>query len=61
MYHFFDLSKNLVKMARLSSNIEYIDFVLAYGEVCGSAPQTQGISERLLVEAHEGLGTFGPY
>jgi hypothetical protein len=49
-------------MARLSSNIEYIDFVLAYGEVCGSASQTQGISERLLlVEPHEGLGTFGPY
>jgi hypothetical protein len=47
-------------MARLSLNIEYIDLVLAYGEVCGSASRTQGISQRLLlVEPHEGLGIVG--
>jgi hypothetical protein len=34
-------------MARLFSNSEYIDIVLVYGEVCGSAPRVQRISVRL--------------
>jgi hypothetical protein len=49
-----------MKMARLFSNIEYIDVALAYGEVCGSALRAQRISVRLLVGVHEGLGIFGP-
>jgi hypothetical protein len=40
-------------MARLFSNIEYIDTcvctVLVYGETCGSASRPQRISERLLL------------
>jgi hypothetical protein len=50
-----DLSKNFVKMARLFSHCEYIDIVLVYGEVCGSAPRAQ----RLLMGVHEELGIFG--
>jgi hypothetical protein len=52
---FCDLSKNFVKMARLFSHCEYIDIVLVYGEVCGSAPRAQ----RLLMGVHEELGIFG--
>jgi hypothetical protein len=35
-------------MARLFSNIEYIDIVLVYGEGCGSASRARRVSVRLL-------------
>jgi hypothetical protein len=56
---FCDLSQNFVKMARLLSNSEYVGVVLAYGEVCESAPRAQRISvQHLLVGVHEELGIF---
>jgi hypothetical protein len=36
-------------MARLLSNSEYVSVVLAYGEVCESAPRAQRISVRHLL------------
>jgi hypothetical protein len=38
-----------VKVARLFSNSEYIDVVLACGEMCGSAPRLLRISVRLFL------------
>jgi hypothetical protein len=42
-------------MTRLFSNSEYVDIVLVYGEVFGSAPRVRRITVRfLLLGVHEG-------
>jgi hypothetical protein len=49
-------------MKRLFSNIKYKDMCCVVCETCGSAPQVQRISVRLLlVEEHEELGIFDPH